>query len=155
MSTPASIARHPIHPILVAFPIGLWVFSLASDIIALVWGSPNWKNAALYTMVGGIAGALLAAIPGFIDWFSLRTAQVQRLGTIHMVLNLVLVALFSVNAWIRLALAVPDAIPLTLSIVGVLLLGVSGWLGGEMVYVHRVGVAPPTANASSRSRQAA
>ena len=106
-------------------------------------------------MVGGIAGGLLAVIPGFIDWFSLRTAQVQRLGTIHMVLNLVLVALFAVNAWIRLALPVSDAIPLTLSIVGVLLLGISGWLGGEMVYVHRVGVAPPAANPSSRSRQAA
>jgi uncharacterized membrane protein len=94
-----------------------------------------------------------AAIPG-IDWFSLSTARVQRLGTIHMALNLILVALFTSNAWLRLASSVPDAIPLTLSIVGVLILGVSGWLGGEMVYVHRVGVAP-TSNASSRARQAA
>jgi uncharacterized membrane protein len=138
---------------LVALPIGLWVFSLVSDLIGLAWESPTWKSVALYTMV--IIGALLAAIPGFIDWFSLGTARVQRLGTIHMVLNLILVALFTSNAWLRLASTVPDAIPLTLSIVGVLILGVSGWLGGEMVYVHRVGVAPATSNASSRTRQAA
>jgi uncharacterized membrane protein len=138
---------------LVALPIGLWVFSLVSDLIGLAWESPTWKSVALYTMV--IIGALLAAIPGFIDWFSLGTARVQRLGTIHMVLNLILVALFTSNARLRLASTVPDAIPLTLSIVGVLILGVSGWLGGEMVYVHRVGVAPATSNASSRTRQAA
>jgi uncharacterized membrane protein len=155
MSTPASIARHPIHSMLVALPIGLWVFSLVSDFIGLAWESPTWKSVALYTMVGGIIGALLAAIPGFIDWFSLATARVQRLGTTHMVLNLILVALFSSNAWLRLTSTIPDAIPLTLSIVGVLILGVSGWLGGEMVYVHRVGVAPATSNASSRTRQAA
>lgn len=157
MTTPASVAKHPIHPILVALPIGLWVFSLASDIISLArGGSPVWKGVALYTLLGGIAGALLAAVPGFIDWFSLTTSRVRRLGTIHMALNLGLVALYVVNAWLRLASTVTDMLPVALSALGVLLLGVSGWLGGEMVYVHRVGVAPPTSESSStRPRRAA
>ena len=81
MASPASIAKHPLHPILVALPIGLWVFSLVSDVIYLMhWGGPVWKDVALYTMAGGIGGALLAAIPGFIDLLSLSNGRVKRMG---------------------------------------------------------------------------
>ncbi|MGH9834655.1 MAG: DUF2231 domain-containing protein [Blastocatellia bacterium] len=60
----ASIGGHPIHPILVAFPIGLWVFSLVSDIVYFMgWGSAIWNDVAFYSMAGGIVGALLAAAP--------------------------------------------------------------------------------------------
>src|SRR5215212_3435021 len=60
METPASIAKHPIHPMLVALPIGLWVFSLVSDIIYRAgWGSAVWNDVAFYTLAGGIVGALL------------------------------------------------------------------------------------------------
>jgi uncharacterized membrane protein len=157
MTTPAQIAKHPIHPILVSFPIGLWVFSLASDLIALAQGDSSvWKDVALYTLIGGIAGALLAAVPGFVDWFSLATPRVRRLGTIHMALNLALVALYTVNAWLRLGSTSTDLVPVALSVLGVVLLGISGWLGGEMVYVHRVGVTPQTSESSStRPRRAA
>ena len=80
MSTPASIARHPVHPILVTFPIGLWVFSLICDVIALFRAVDGlWNALAFYTMIGGVVGALLAAVPGFIDWRSLTTRRVQRL----------------------------------------------------------------------------
>ena len=66
MSTPASVARHPIHPILVGFPIGLWVFSVVADLIFYSgWGGALWKDVAFYTLGGGIVGALLAAVPGF------------------------------------------------------------------------------------------
>ena len=80
MRTPARIAKHPIHPMLVPIPIGLWLFSLVCDLVHRFGGtSPNWEIVATYAMVGGIVGALLAAVPGFIDVMSLPSS-VQRLG---------------------------------------------------------------------------
>ena len=63
--------RSSIHPMLIPFPIALWIFSLASDCIYLFDRRPVWKDVALYTMIGGIIGALAAAIPGYIDYRSL------------------------------------------------------------------------------------
>ena len=66
MSTPASIARHPIHPILVAFPIGLWVFSVVADLIyQLGWGRATWSDVAFYSIGGGIVGAWSGLIYSF------------------------------------------------------------------------------------------
>jgi hypothetical protein len=68
MRTPASIFTHPIHPMLIVFPIGLWIFSLACDLIRLAGASGDaWSIVALFSMVGGFIGALCAAVPGFID----------------------------------------------------------------------------------------
>jgi uncharacterized membrane protein len=142
MSSPASIKKHPLHPVLVAFPIGLFIFSLVCDLIGLAkTDNPMWGTVALYSMVGGIIGALLAAIPGLVDLLSLRDPAVKKIGTRHMVINLIVVALFAIDAWLRFG-GTTSSLPLTLSIVGVILLLVSGWLGGEMVYVHGVAVEP-------------
>ena len=140
MRTPASIARHPIHPMLVPIPIGLWIFSLVCD-LAHRFGaaSPNWEVVAWYTMIGGIIGALAAALPGLVDLVSLPS-HVKRFGIPHMALNLTIVALYVVNAWLRRD-GVTDA-AIWLSVIAVVMLGVSGWLGGHMVYVHAAAVAP-------------
>ena len=140
MSSPASVLRHPIHPMLVAFPIGLWIFSLVSDVIYLSnWGPIIWKDVAFYTMAGGVVGALVAAIPGLIDLFSL-SGRPKTLGIWHMIINLIVVLMFAANLWLRLGTAASEALTVPLSFLGVVLLGVSGWLGGEMVYVHGVAV---------------
>jgi len=144
MSSPASIRSHPIHPMLIVFPIGLWTFSFVCDIVYHA-GTHNafWKGMAFYTMFGGVVGALLAAVPGFIDYLSLRNAQVRRIATIHMVLNLMVVALFIFNLGIRFnALAGNEVFPVVLSMIGIAILSVSGWLGGSLVYKHRVAVEP-------------
>lgn len=141
MHTPASIARHPIHPMLVTIPIGLWLFSFACDVIRLLGGaSPNWEVVALYSMIGGIAGALLAAIPGLIDLLSLPPG-IKRIALLHMTINLSVVALFVLNAWMRRQGA--DEVTVWLSAGAICLLGVSGWLGGKMVYLHGAGVEIP------------
>ena len=68
MRTPASIGKHPIHPMLGVFPIGLWIFSLACDLISFTVAAPDvWHTVAFYSMVGGLIGALAAAVPGLID----------------------------------------------------------------------------------------
>src|SRR3954466_15105519 len=139
MRTPANIAKHPLHPMLVAIPIGLWIFSLVCDFVYR-FGShnPNWDLVARYTLVAGIVGALVAAVPGFIDMLSLPWG-VKRIALIHMSINLTVVALYVVNAWLRKRHGVTDA-TIWLSVLSVGLLAVSGWLGGKLVYVHGVAV---------------
>jgi uncharacterized membrane protein len=143
MSTPASVARHPIHPILVALPIGLWVFSVVADLVFhLGRASTVWKDVAYYTLGGGIVGAVLAAVPGLIDFFSITDAKAGRVGIAHMVANLVALVIFGASFWLRWIDTV-GFLPAAFSIAGLLALGVAGWLGGELVFVHGMGVKPP------------
>ncbi len=143
MASPASIARHPIHPMLTVFPLGLWIFSFVCDIVFRAgWGGLAWNDIAYYTMAGGIAGALLAAVPGFIDFLSIPASQqpLKKIGWAHMLLNLGVVVLFAIDLWWRTGVAPGSTGPFILSLVGVLGLLVSGWLGGAMVYEHAMAV---------------
>lgn len=143
MRTPASIARHPIHPMLVPLPIGLWIFSFVCDLIFMFGGgAPVWKTVALYTMVGGIVGALLAALPGLIDLLSLPPGP-RTTAIIHMSINLTIVVLFVINAWLRIRAGDAGNAatgPVWLSLIAILMLLVSGWLGGKLVYESGVAV---------------
>lgn len=141
METTASIKRHPLHVILVSFPIGLWGFSLICDLIYFFgWGGNEWRTVAYFTMAGGIISALVAAIPGFIDLLSVADLKLRRIGITHMVINLVVVILYIINFFMRRHDHADIKIPLILSIIGILLISVSGWLGGELVHVYRVSV---------------
>jgi uncharacterized membrane protein len=148
------IAKHPLHPILVVVPLGLWIAALAFDVVEGVTANPMWRTLAFWNIVGGIIGALAAAIPGFLDYLGLR-GRPRRLGTWHMLLNLGAVALFAANAVVRTRVGAESWWPLTLSAVGVAAVLVSGWLGGEMVYVERVGVEEPSARPEDRPRRRA
>lgn len=139
MRTRASIAGHPIHPMLIPIPIGLWIFSLVSDLFSLAPNaSQNWQTVAYFTMAGGVIGAFLAAVPGIIDMLSLPPPQ-KRIALTHMSINIVVVILYLINLWQR-SHGDPSLLPLWLSLAGIALLGASGWLGGKMVYEHGVGV---------------
>jgi uncharacterized membrane protein len=143
MSTPASVKGHPVHPMLVTLPIGLWVFSFVGDIVFLAgWGGPVWRVVALYTIAGGVVGALLAAVPGFIDFLSIYDHRVRRIALSHMLLNLLAVALFAVSFYLRIVSPL-GSLPVWVSLVGLVVVGISGWLGGELVYVHQMGVGKP------------
>ena len=152
MRTPAQIAGHPIHPMLVPIPIGLWLFSFVCDLIATRAADPStWSTASFYAMVGGCLGALLAALPGLVDLISLRGRPVQKTAVKHMLLNLTVLALFAVNAWLRSQGAIDAGASLGLSAVAIALLVVSGWLGGKMVYEAGVAVNADEAAASTRT----
>ena len=140
-TTPASVDKHPLHPILVAFPIGLWLFSLVCDLVHQFSHEKIWSVMAWYAMVAGLLGALAAAVPGVIDFFAITDPRAGRVALLHLAINAGLILLFGVNAWVRALLAPTSMFPLLLSVVGIAGLMVSGWLGGELVYVHRVGVA--------------
>lgn len=143
MRTPAQIAGHPIHPMLVTIPIGLWIFSLVCDFIARGSANPEtWAAASFYAMVGGIIGALAAALPGLVDLLSIRHTPIAPTAVKHMGLNLTIVVLYIINAFMRRddGGAAPAGAELGLSIVAILMLLVSGWLGGKMVYEAGVAV---------------
>jgi uncharacterized membrane protein len=140
MRTPASIAGHPIHPMIVPIAIGCFLFSFAADIICCVTGANEpWNTLAYYTMIGGILGALVAALPGLVDLLSLPPA-IRGTAITHMTINLIVVALFICNAWMRHNAPQDLKVPMILSTIAILMLVVSGWLGGKMVYEAGVGV---------------
>lgn len=140
--TPARIGKHPIHPMLVALPIGLWIVALVFDIVYAISSNPLWRTLAFWNVGAGIIGALLAAVPGFVDYLDLD-GRARRIATYHMVLNLAAVAIFAVNWYVRTRVPADSWWPLALSVIGVVGITVSGWLGGELVYVERVGVDEP------------
>ena len=148
MRTPAAIARHPIHPMLVPIPIGLWIFSLVCDLFVLGGSSnPAWATVAFYCMGGGIVGALLAALPGLIDLLSLPAGP-RGTAIKHMSINLVVVALYVINFWMRMEPPHTPGKLVWLSLISVGLLAISGWLGGKMVFEH--GIAVDTSSESTR-----
>jgi uncharacterized membrane protein len=141
MRTPASIAGHPIHPMVVPIAIGCFIFSFAADLICLATGNANpWNLLAYYTMIGGILGALAAAVPGLVDLLSLPPGPIKKTALTHMGINLTVVALYICNAWLRHGDPQDLKIPMLLSFVAIVMLVISGWLGGKMVYEGGVGV---------------
>ena len=141
MRTPASIAGHPIHAMLITIPVGLFIFSLVCDVVSTQSAEPaTWALVAFYTMVGGLVGALAAAIPGLIDLLSLQDPGIKKTAITHMSINLVVVALYAINIWLRMKNGTNVGTPIVLSVIAVAMLAVSGWLGGKMVHLAGVGV---------------
>jgi len=131
---------------LVVFPLGLLLTAVVFDALTLLTDAPIWGTLAFYNIAAGIVGGLLAAVPGLIDYFSL-SGRARRLATYHMLVNVATLLLFAVSFLLRTQWGtqfVPptSSLPEALTIAGALLLGIGGWLGGHLVYVHRVGVEP-------------
>ena len=147
MRTPASVFKHPIYPMLIVFPIGLWIFSLICDLVRLAGASSEtWSTVAFFSMVGGLIGALCAAVPGLIDllFYKGGLPPVKKIALTHMKINLAAVVLYAINIWLRASnpviVGTSLSLPVVLSIIGVALIFLSAWLGGQMVHVYGVGV---------------
>jgi uncharacterized membrane protein len=131
---------------LIPFPIALWVFSLVADVIYLWGGNPVWRDwIAFYALFAGILGAAAAAVPGLIDWLSLKDKTVVKIANWHARLNVIALLVFAGSLYLRTTsgASMVDGsytIPFVLSIFGVVLIAISGWLGGEMVFKHGVAV---------------
>jgi len=140
MSTRASIYHHPIHPMIIVLPLGLWVFSVVCYLIYLLSSVPVWHTVALYAMAGGIIGGILAAIPGLIDFLTLPKSRVQTIALSHMISNVVALTIFIIAFCLAVFGSQTSVVPFVLSIFGLLAVGTGGWLGGALVYEHGVGV---------------
>ena len=142
MESRAKLAGHPIHPMLIVFPLGLLGMAVIFDIIYLVSHDSRWTAVAYYNIGAGIITGLLAAVFGLIDWLAVpRGTRAKRIGLLHGVGNVVVVALFAVS-WLlrRPDPAAPPSGAVVLGIVGLLLALITGWLGGELVDRLGVGV---------------
>jgi uncharacterized membrane protein len=146
MASKASIGRHPIHPMLIPFPIGLLVFSFIADLIYLWRGNPVWKDfIAFYAMLGGIIGAAAAAIPGLIDWATLTDRAAVKVANWHARVNIITLVIFIVDFYLRTTSGAAwfpsmPMLPVILSVVGIMGLSIAGWLGGQLVFRHGVAV---------------
>ncbi|MDQ2698756.1 MAG: DUF2231 domain-containing protein [Actinomycetota bacterium] len=135
---------HPFHALLVTIPIGAWTASLVFDIAGAVTG--DWEvfaTAAQWLIAIGIVGAVLAAVVGLLDYTKLTPqTKARRMATFHMLINLTVVVLFAIGWMLRAATpGEPSTGGIVLSVVALLGLGVSGFLGGELAYRYGVRVA--------------
>jgi len=146
MANPRSTAKifgHPFHPMLVPFPIAFFAGTLAADLMYAGALDVFWYRATLWLLGAGIVMALLAAVAGFIDLLGDAAIRALTIVWWHFVGNLTLVLVEAFNWYRRFTLG-PDAIlntGLYLSIIAVAIMLVTGWLGWEMVYRRRVGIA--------------
>jgi uncharacterized membrane protein len=138
MKSRVLVARHALHPMLVVFPLGLLATSVAWDICYLATDNPRWGMISFWTIVAGVIGAVLAAVPGFIDWLAIpRRTRAKDVGLYHMILNLAVLALFVVSLLARWAaprgyeFAGPGR--MLWGWIGVAIALVSAWLGGELI----------------------
>jgi uncharacterized membrane protein len=140
----ARIAGHPIHPMLVPFPIAFLVGALLTDIAYVQSGWAMWAYISSWLIGAGIATAVLAAIAGFTDFLGDRRIRRLRPAKYHMAGNLAVIVLAIVNFAIHTRDGAAAVIPagVTLSALVVVLLLFNGWMGGELVFRHGVGVRP-------------
>lgn len=143
MESKAKFLGHPLHPILIVFPLGLLVTAIIFDIIYFITGNTMFATAAFWNIAAGIIGGLAAAIFGFIDWIAIpNNTRAKSIGFWHGAGNIVLMVLFAVSWIIRYNNFdyLPDALAFTLVLIGGTIGLVTGWLGGELVDRLGVGV---------------
>jgi uncharacterized membrane protein len=142
MESRAKLFGHPIHPMLIVFPLGLLATSLVFDIVYLVTENGRWADIAFWMIASGLIGGVLAAVFGLVDFLKIpRGTRAKTMGAAHGVLNAVVMALFVINWLLRYdAPASPGTAPIVLSAVAIAFALVAGWLGGELVDRLAVGV---------------
>jgi uncharacterized membrane protein len=147
---------HPVHPMLVTFPIGLWTTAVIFDLIHLINGNDVFAEVAYWNIVAGLIGAVLAALTGLVDWTGVpANTRAKRIGLLHGGLNAVVVLMFLVAWLVRMdnpQHTVSGAI-FVVEVLAVAIASVSAWLGGELVDRLGIGVyedANPNAPSSLR-----
>jgi uncharacterized membrane protein len=143
MESHVKFLGHPVHPVLIVYPLGLLSAAVIFDLLYLATGNEQLATFSFWGMLAGIVGGLAAALFGLLDWLSIpRGTRARRIGMYHGLGNLVVVGLFLLSFLTRMSdpAYLPDTTPLLVELLGVALALVTAWLGGELVYRLRVGV---------------
>ncbi|ASL27663.1 DUF2231 domain-containing protein [Azotobacter chroococcum] len=137
----AALGGHPLHPMMIHFPVAALFGLVASDLGYLLSGDPFWARASLWLAGVGAFGGWLASIAGLVDLFSVRRIRRLVTGWCHAILAVMMLSLASLN-WLQRYLAAEQILPwgLYLSLLTALLIVLAAWLGGRLVYEHAVGV---------------
>jgi uncharacterized membrane protein len=140
------VAGHPIHPMLIPFPIAFFVGALVTDIVYSQKGQPFWATMGQWLLLAGLVMAALAAVAGLADFLGDRRIRQLNAAWHHMIGNVTVVVIELVSLWQRLEKGPAFVLPtgLILSALVTLLLLYNGWRGWEMVYRDHVGVSDET-----------
>lgn len=142
MESKAKLLGHPVHPMLIVFPLGLLATAVAFDIVALAQNDRSWYGVSFWMIAAGIIGGLCAAVFGLIDWLAIpRGTRAKQIGLFHGGTNVLVMLLFIGSWFIRRSNGqIPSSSALVLSFIAIVLALVAGWLGGELVDRLGVGV---------------
>jgi uncharacterized membrane protein len=144
VETKFKLFGHPVHPMLVVFPLGLLSTAVIFDVVYLVTRNEELAVVSFWAIAAGVVGGLLAAFFGLWDWLGIpRDTRAKRIGLLHGSGNVVVTGLFALSWLLRLGdpTYLPDnLLPFVLAALGAGLALFTAWLGGELVYRLRVGV---------------
>src|SRR5215204_4582021 len=149
MRSKAHIKSHPLHPILVAFPIAFFIGAFFFDGLSLVLHRETFWQTGKYLAIAGIASALLAAVPGVIDYFYTvpPKSSAKKRATQHGLINLLNVFLYCFAVYHRQTTDANSLVVIAIEGVGIVLLSVAGWMGGTLVHRNQIGIDHRYANA--------
>ena len=149
MRSKASIKSHPLHPILVSFPIAFLTGTLISDIIAAFSDNQTFWQTGYYLEIAGIVMGLLAAVPGIVDFVYTvpPKSSAKKRGVKHGLLNVTHLILFFIAWMIRTDDIENITLILALEAAGLVIMLFAGWLGGTLVYRNQIAVDPRYAEA--------
>lgn len=139
----ATFAGHSLHPMLVVLPLGLFITATVWDVVYLVDRGSFWASFAFWSLIAGLVGGVLAAIPGLIDWTAIpRGTRAKRVGNLHLFLNVIVMGLFGVSLALRWSdgANTPRLGSMLVGWLGLAVGGLSAWLGGELVQRLGIGV---------------
>jgi uncharacterized membrane protein len=144
---------HPVHPMLVTFPLGMLTIAPVFDVVHWITRNGYWSTVAFWMIAAGTALGLLAAITGTIDWLGIPAgSHARKVGLIHGAGNYLILALFAISWFTRLnAQSNPPIIAYVLSFLGAAGFMLTGYLGGELTIHFGVGI-EPGANVNAASR---
>jgi uncharacterized membrane protein len=134
---------HPVHPMLIVYPLGLLSAAVVFDILYIVTENADLATFSFWALAAGLVGGLAAALFGLIDWLGIPGGtRARRIGALHGGGNLLVVALFAMSFALRLdnAQYLPEILPAVVGLVGASIALITAWLGGELVYRLRVAV---------------
>ena len=143
-----AIFGHPLHPMLIPFPIAFLVGVLVTDVVFWRTGNAFWAQASFWLVTAGAVTGLVAAVPGLIDFVGIRRVRELGMAWVHAGGNVLAVAISLVSVYLRwndpAAAVLPWGLVLSLAVAAIL--GVTGWIGGEMSYRHGIGFAGTVAD---------
>ncbi|KOP22974.1 hypothetical protein AMR41_29280 [Hapalosiphon sp. MRB220] len=137
-----SVAGHPIHPILVQFPIAFLVGALLTDAVFWFTDDSFWARGSFWLITAGLVGGVAAALTGILDFLRIGRVRKRTAGWAHLILNVSALVLTIINLVLRWNNPISAVLPwgLVISVIVATLLGISGWYGGELVYRHKISV---------------
>jgi len=149
MKSKAHLKSHPLHPILVSFPIAFFIGTFIFDGLGLMTNSSSLTLMGRYLNIAGVIGALIAAIPGVIDYFFTvpPESSARKRATKHGLINVLVLLLFTFVLFSRQAAAQIPIFSFAVEIIGIILLSIAGWLGGTLVHRNQIGIDIRYANA--------